>query len=192
MLEVRPVTADRWQELAAFFGSSGAFSHCWCTWWRQTSAEFSRGVESNGEANRALMRATVEAGSEPGLLAYREGRPVGWVSVAPRTEYGRILRSRRIGPPPDAVGDESVWSVVCFWIPRAERGRGIAMSLLTAAVAHARLRGAVALEGYPVDTAGGRHPAANLFTGALAMFRRAGFSEVDRPRGAQLVVRRSL
>ena len=192
MLEVHPVTAERWQDLADFFGPSGAFSHCWCTWWRQTSAEFSRGVESKGQANRALMRATVEAGSEPGLLAYREGRPVGWISVAPRTQYGRVIRSRRIGPPADAATDETVWSVVCFWIPRTERGRGIATGLLSAAVAHARLRGAAALEGYPVDTAGGKQADANLFTGTVAMFRRAGFSEVDRPRGAQLVVRRSL
>ncbi len=31
-----------------------------------------------------------------------------------------------------------------------------------------------------------------LFTGTLSMFTRAGFHEVDRPRGVQLVVRRSL
>jgi GNAT superfamily N-acetyltransferase len=114
------------------------------------------------------------------------------VSVAPRPQYGRVLRSRRIGPPPEAAADESVWSVVCFWIPRGERGRGIATELLDAAVARARERGATQLEAYPVDTSGGRHPAANLFTGTLAMFKRAGFSEVDRPRGAQLVVRRDL
>jgi hypothetical protein len=128
MLKVRPVTSDRWEELAALFGSSGAFSHCWCTWWRQTAADFSHGIEEQGAGNRALMHEIVEAGNEPGLLAYRDGRPVGWVSVAP----------------------------------------------------------------YPVDTSGGRHPAANLFTGTLAMFKRAGFREVDRPRGAQLVVRRDL
>lgn len=191
-LEIRPVTADRWEELAAIFGPSGAFSHCWCTWWRQTGAEFSRGVEAKGAGNRALMRSLVEAGSEPGLLAYRDGQPVGWVSVAPRPQYGRVLRSRRIGPPADEANDESIWSVVCFWIPRAERGKGVANALLKGAVQHARKRGAAALEAYPVDTAGGRRPAANLFTGTLAMFQRAGFDVVERPRGAQLVVRRDL
>jgi GNAT superfamily N-acetyltransferase len=192
MLEIRPVTADRWEELAAFFGPSGAFSHCWCTWWRQKGAEFSSGIEEEGAGNRALMRNLVEAGSEPGLLAYRDGRPVGWVSVAPRPQYGRVLRSRRIGPPPDEASDAGVWSVVCFWIPRGERGREVATELLRGAVEHARGRGATHLEAYPVDAAGGRHPAANLFTGTLAMFERAGFHEVDRPRGAQLVVRRDL
>ena len=191
-LDLHPVTADRWEELAGFFGPSGAFAHCWCTWWRQTGAEFSHGVEEGGAANRSLMHEIVEAGSEPGLLAYRDGKPVGWVSVAPRPQYGRILRSRRIGPAPEEADDERVWSVVCFWITRKERGKGVANHLLKGAVAHARERGARHLEAYPVDTASGRLPAANLFTGTLAMFKRAGFHEVDRPRGAQLVVRRDL
>ena len=95
-LEVRPVSADRWQELSDLFGRAGAFSHCWCTWWRQTSNEFSTGVRDGGAGNRALMHAVVEAGSEPGLLAYRDGKPVGWISVAPRPQFGRVLRSRRI------------------------------------------------------------------------------------------------
>lgn len=189
---VHPVTSDRWEELAAFFGPSGAFGHCWCTWWRQTSAEFSRGAEKQGAGNRSLMHEIVAAGSEPGLLAYRDGQAVGWISVAPRPQFGRILRSRRIGPAPEEADDELVWSVVCFWIPRQERGKGVANDLLKAAVDHARARGAKTLEAYPVDTAGGRHPAANVFTGTLAMFKRAGFHEVDRPRGAQLVVRRAL
>ena len=190
--EIRPVTSDRWQELAAFFGLAGAFSHCWCTWWRQTSAEFGKGIEEHGAGNRALMHSLVEAGSEPGLLAYRDGKPVGWVSVAPRPQYGRVLRSRRIGPSPEEASDERVWSVVCFWIPRGERGKGVATALLNGAVAHARARGARALEAYPVDASSGRRPAANLFTGTLSMFAHAGFHEVDRPRGVQLVVQRSL
>ena len=191
MLEIRPVTADCWEELAAFFGPSGAFSNCWCTWWRQTAAGFSSGIESNGALNRALMREIVEAGSEPGLLAYRDGKPVGWVSVAPRPQYGRILRSRRIGPAPEEAADERVWSIVCFWIPRSERGKGVATELVDGAVARARERGARVLEAYPVD-AGGRQPAANLFTGTTPMFLRAGFQEVERPRGAQVVVRLTL
>ncbi|MBA3689390.1 MAG: GNAT family N-acetyltransferase [Chloroflexi bacterium] len=138
------------------------------------------------------MHEIVEAGAEPGLLAYREGKPVGWVSVAPRPQYGRIIRSGRIGPAPEEAADERIWSVVCFWIPRNERGKGVANELLRGAVDRARQRGATTLEAYPVDTTGGRQPSANLFTGTLSMFKRAGFREVDRPRGAQLVMRLEL
>lgn len=192
MLEIHPVTADRWEDLAALFGPSGAFAHCWCTWWRQTATEFSQGEAEGGAGNRELMHRIVGAGSEPGLLAYRDGQPVGWVSVAPRPQYGRIIRSRRIGPAPEEAADENIWSVVCFWIPRRERGKGVANELLKGAMKQARQRGATTLEAYPVDTAGGRQPSANLFTGTLTMFARAGFREVQRPRGAQLVVRRDL
>ena len=192
MLEIHPVTADRWEELAAFFGPSGAFAHCWCTWWRQTGAEFSQGETDGGAGNRTLMHEIVEAGSEPGLLAYRDGHAVGWMSVAPRSQYGRIIRSRRIGPSPEEAANETIWSVVCFWIPRRERGKGVANALLEASIDHARSRGAAVLEAYPVDTASGRQPSANLFTGTLTMFARAGFREVERPGGAQLVMRRTL
>ena len=191
-LDIHPVTADRWEDLATFFGPSGASNHCWCTWWRQTGGEFSAGEAERGAGNRTLMHSVVEAGSEPGLLAYRDGRAVGWVSVAPRPQYGRVMRSRRIGPEPEEAADERVWSVVCFWIPRSERGKGVATELLQAAVEHAQASGARILEAYPVDAGSGRQPAANLFTGTSAMFLRAGFVEVDRPRGAQMIMRRKL
>ena len=43
-----------------------------------------------------------------------------------------------------------------------------------------------------MDTTSGRQPSANLFTGTLTMFQRAGFREVDRPPGAQMVMRLKL
>jgi len=191
-LTVSPVTPDKWAQLAAFFGPSGAFGHCWCTWWRQTGAEFTAGVAAKGAGNKKFMHAVVEAGSEPGLLAYRDGQPVGWVSVAPRPDYGRVLRSRSLGPAPEEADDPRVWSVVCFWIPRAERGKGVAVRLLTGAIEHARARGARELEAYPVDTGQERHPSSSVFTGTLTMFLRAGFEEVERRRGSLVIVRRSL
>ena len=191
-LSVRPVTADRWQELATLFGPSGAFSNCWCTWWRQTGAEFSAGIAQRGTGNRALMHELVEAGREPGLLGYHDGRPVGWISIAPRTHYGRLLRSRALGPPRSEADDPGVWSIVCFWIPRSERGKGVAIGLLAGAIAHAEARGAQVIEAYPIDTAGGRTPDSNVFTGTLPMFRRAGFTEVERRGAGHVIMRRAV
>ena len=85
MLEIRPVTADRWEDLAALFGPSGAFSHCWCTWWRQTSADFSQGVEDEGAANRALMHDD------------RRGRLRAGAARLPRRQAGG-LDQRRAAP----------------------------------------------------------------------------------------------
>jgi GNAT superfamily N-acetyltransferase len=193
-LEVRPLTADRWDDLVSLFGRSGAFGNCWCTWWRQTGGEFERGIRQRGKGNRALLGKITTEGREPGLIAYRDGQPVGWISVAPRPDYGRVVRSPSIGPgrrSPEAA-DPSVWSVVCFWMPRAERGKGIAMALLRAAVDHARARGADVLEAYPIDTGEERHPQSSVFTGTLAMFRRVGFSEVERRAEGRPIVRLSL
>lgn len=190
-VEVRPLTAERWPDLVELFGPSGAFSNCWCTWWRQTGGEFDRGIRDKGAGNKKLLHEITREQRQPGLVAYRDGRPVGWISVAPRPEYGRVIRSPSIGPGRRSAEatDEGVWSVVCFWMPRKERGKGIAMALLAAAIDHARAGGARVLEAYPVDTGGGRHPQSTVFTGTLAMFTRLGFTEVERRAEGRPIVR---
>ena len=106
-LEWRPATAERWAELETLFGARGACAGCWCMWWRENAAEWKA---RKGEGNRQALRALVEAGAVPGLLAYRAGVPVGWVSVGPREDFPRICASRALA----SVGGEGVWSVVCF------------------------------------------------------------------------------
>jgi hypothetical protein len=63
------------------------------------------------------------------------------------------------------------------------------MTLLRAAIDHARAGGARVLEGYPIDTRGERHPQSNVFTGTLAMFTRVGFTEVERRAEGRPIVR---
>jgi GNAT superfamily N-acetyltransferase len=78
------------------------------------------------------------------------GEPAGWCSVADRPAYTCIPRTKGIAPgDAEAAADTSVWSVVCFYIPRARRRAGLAGALLDAAVAYARTHGA-AIEGYPL------------------------------------------
>lgn len=185
-LEVRPVTPDRWDDLVKLFGlDRGAYSGCWCMWWRQRAKEYER---DRGAANGEAMRSIVEDGREPGLLAYRDDRPVGWVSVAPREEFGRLDRSRVLA----RVDDEEVWSIVCFYIDRRDRRSGVGTTLLGAAVRRASERGARWVEAYPVDLEATtvRKASAELFTGTLAMFEEAGFEEVARRSPTRPVVRR--
>lgn len=187
-LEVRPVTADRWEDLVELFGfDRGAYSGCWCMWWRQTAKEYDR---DHGAPNREAMRTLVAEGREPGLLAYRSGDPVGWVSLAPREEFGRLDRSRALA----RVDEKEVWSIVCFYIHRAHRRSGVASALLEAASRRARERGARWLEAYPVDldAASVTKASAELFTGTLAMFEEAGFDEVARRSPTRPVVRRRI
>jgi len=112
----------------------------------------------------------------PGLVAFRDGRAVGWVSLGPREDFERLAHSTVLGP----VDDCPVWSIVCFVVGRRERGHGIARALLDAAIDYARANGATMLEAYPADTGGDRIPSAYAYKGTLAMFERAGFRVVAR------------
>jgi ribosomal protein S18 acetylase RimI-like enzyme len=183
-LEIHPVTPDRWDDLAALAGERGFTSGCWCMWWRVTSKEFD---ERHGAGLRRDLQRLVDAGRAPGLLAYVDGVPAGWVAVAPRDEYPRLDRSPKLR----RLDDRPVWSITCFTIDRRHRRRGVAAVLLDAAVDFAQERGAEVVEAYPIDTAGAKRSSAELYTGTLAMFERAGFEEVAR-RGGRPIVRRAV
>jgi GNAT superfamily N-acetyltransferase len=185
-VDVRPAAADTWDELADFFGPSGAYGNCWCAWFRRTGSEFDSGCRDRGAGNRDFLQDLTLRGATPGLIAYDDDRPVGWVSVAPRVEFGRVLRSPTLRPRAgvasgDDPADPGVYAIVCFWIPRADRGRGVATALLDAAVEYARSCRATRIEAYPVHVApGARADAAGLFTGTVGMFERAGFVSAGR------------
>lgn len=181
--DIHPVTPDRWGDLLAFFGPNGAYSNCWCTWWVLTSRDWK---EAGDEGRRAVLEEMVAAGEVPGLLAYEDGAPVGWVAVGPRDRYARMMstRSRAFRPLDDAPS----WVINCFYVGKAHRGRGVATALLAAAVEHAFANGAVRIDGHPKDTSIRKLQNAELFVGSLEMFRAAGFTEVER-RGNRPVVR---
>jgi GNAT superfamily N-acetyltransferase len=184
-LQFRPVTPAQWPDLQALFGPSGADGGCWCMWWRITRAEFTRGV---GESNRRAMQAIIEGDEVPGLLAYQEGRPVGWVSVAPRERFPVLDRSRTLR----RVDDQPVWSIVCFFVDRGARRTGLCGRLIEAAAAYARRNGARLLEAYPVDP---DHPTVRgdqAFTGLLPTFLKAGFRVAARRSARRVIVRRAL
>jgi GNAT superfamily N-acetyltransferase len=178
---VEPLTPARWPDLEALIGPNGV-GGCWCMWWRQSAREFET---LGGEPNRRSLKALVDQGRPTGLLAYEDGTPVGWVSVAPRADFGRLNRSPKLFP----VDDEPVWSVVCFYVTPRRRGSGVASALLDAAVAAAAAAGAAVVEAYPIDPGEGRAASAGAYTGLLGMFLAAGFEEVVR-RGGRPIVRR--
>jgi GNAT superfamily N-acetyltransferase len=183
--EVHPVSPERWPDLETLFGPSGAYSSCWCMWFRVTSAEFKR---QSGKGTRRGLRSLVSRGRVPGLLAYLDGRPAGWVSLAPREEFGRIERS----PILRRIDDAPVWSIVCFFIGKEHRGAGLARTLLKGAERYARDQGARALEAYPWDPAAGTISAADAYIGLLPLFEEAGFREVARRSRGRPVVRKKL
>lgn len=191
-LEIVPLTNDRWPDLEALFGKSGADGGCWCLYYRRPSSGWG---DWNAAANRAALRDIADREPAPGLLAYADGEAVGWTGLGPREEFIRLERSRHLG----RVDDVPVWSLVCFFIRRDARARGVARQLLAAAVDYARAHGAPALEAYPVDPDPevGAINAKSAYPGSIAMFEAAGFERVrltesKRDGARRWIVRRSL
>ena len=185
-IETHPLTPGRWPNFEALMGPKGGAEGCWCMLWRQSAAAYRAG---QGEGNRRAMAARVRDGERPpGLIAYLDGAPVGWISVAPRAEFPRMANSRIVSP----VDGLPVWSVTCFFIKPGNRGKGIATALLTAASDFAANHGAEAIEGYPIDPIGKRYANAFAWTGLMRVFEKAGFAEVARRSEKRPVMRRSL
>jgi|SRR5215211_2525331 GNAT superfamily N-acetyltransferase len=135
-LDVQPVTAERFEDLAALF-HTGLARVCWDMEPRQTTAEDAacrqrwraEGI-SRKDGRRQAFQALLAEGHLPGLLAYHEGHPVGWVSIGPRSDYPRIEQSRALPP----LDDLAVWAIPCLYVHPAQRGQGVAVALLRAAV----------------------------------------------------------
>jgi len=140
---------------------------------------------SRSQANRADLKALVDSGTPPGLIAYQGKVPVGWVTLGPREEFRKLEKSPVMKP----VDDKPVWSIICFVVPSEYRRQGVAHALLRGAIAYARKRGAKLLEAYPVDKAG-RQNDDSMWFGAKYMYDRAGFKEVARRKPTRPVVRR--
>lgn len=179
-LDIRPLTPETWDALADLFSQGGDARWCWCAWFHRRGSDWS---DSTPDTNRALLRGLVEqggAGRPPGLVALREGRAVGWVSLGPRESYQRLEHSRLLA----RVDEQPTWAIVCFVVGRDWRRRGVATALLHAAVAFAREQGARLLEAYPVDDSTGRVPSASAYPGTVSMYERAGFESVALRRAA--------
>lgn len=144
------------------------------------------------EPNRKSLRALARSGEPVGLLAFDGDDPVGWVAVAPRAVYRRLERSQVAKPVDPAEDLSGVWSVTCFFIHRTARRSGVAALLLDEAVRFAFDRGAVVVEGYPVDTGGERRESAGLYHGTLSTFLGAGFEVVERRGVRRALVRRGM
>ena len=184
-LEIRPVTPDRWKDFEKLFGKRGACAGCWCMYWRQTRAEFDK---QKGDGNRRAMKKIIDSGAIPGLLGYLDGEPMAWCSIAPRETYSSLARSRILQP----VDDKPVWSVVCFFVAKEHRRKGLTVQMLDGAAACAREHGATIVEGYPVAPKKANAPDVFVFTGLTAAFEKAGFSEVARRSETRPIMRREL
>jgi len=182
MITIHTLTPESWSDFENLFGPRGACGGCWCMYWRLPRSQYE---EQHGELNRRNIKALVDSGNIPGILAYSGDEPVGWCSIAPREEFPTLSRSRILKP----VDDQPVWSVVCFFIARNQRHKGMTVQLLKAAIEYARSNGARIIEGYPVEPKDGKSPDVFVYTGLFSAFKQAGFTEVLRRSATRPIMR---
>jgi GNAT superfamily N-acetyltransferase len=187
VVEVVPVSPDRWSDVVDLFtrkgprGGTPMTDGCWCQFW------LLRGKDADaawGAKGRRRLSGEVKRGTQPGLLAYMDGVPVGWCRVGPREMFDRLENSATLR----RVDDEPVWSVVCFYVHPSAKRQGVARALLAGAETHAATHGARLVEAYPV---GPKQINLDAYTGYAPMYEAAGY-EVVRRAGRRTVVRKQV
>jgi GNAT superfamily N-acetyltransferase len=133
-------------------------------------------MKQRGEENKKAFKNIVDSGNIPGIIAYLKDQPIGWCAISPREAYPSLERSRLL----KRVDGRPVWSVVCFFVAKRFRHKGLTARLLEAAADYVRSNNGAILEGYPVESKSGKMPDPFAYTGIYSAFRKAGFCEVLR------------
>ena len=168
---VRPALG-RYEDFATVVGTQRPDAGgCWCMAYRDS-----------GVANRdrpAYMQRECVTAPGPGVLVYVDEVVAGWCSIAPRASYRRLLNSRTI----PVLDDRDAWVAVCFVVRAGFRRHGLMHRLLAGAVEHADAHGAEVVEGYPVETGGGRVDVISGYVGTVELFESAGFTRAAPTTG---------
>lgn len=188
MLTIRTASEVPWGDVERVFTTPGDPRTCWCQYFKVAGRDWE--ASDVAAFATALHDQSRRNSPTPGLLAYVEGEPAGWVAVEPRDNYPRLRRSRVVQRgSAEEWGDASVWSIVCFVVRRDFRRQGVAGELVSAAIEHARVAGARIVEAYPIDVAQIKSTSpGSLYHGTVGMFRAAGFDEVAVPSPARRVM----
>lgn len=184
--DIRPLTGDLWPEFEDLFGKQGACYGCWCTHFRQPAAVRR---ENDRQRNKDFMRARVEAGPPPGLLAFEGARATGWMQIGPRADVPEWNRSGRASAPMEVADAEDAggWAVSCFYIRSSARRLGLTHRLVRAGIDFARSNGARYLDACPMQQAKDSR-SIGLFVGSVRVFEQAGFVRlVERKPGRPLM-----
>lgn len=179
-------TTARWDDVQHALTGGGDGASCQCIWPVLSNKDWN---ETTTPQRTEMLRAEIDEGPPPGIVAYVDGKAAGWIRIGPRTKQARVPRTRIIAAAStEPFDDDSVWAVTCFVVRREHRGSGLNLELLRAAVDYARESGARLIEGYPVDTGGTKQRTNDLFHGIVSTFLAAGFTETTELKPGRSLV----
>ena len=162
-ITVQPVNESLFDDVQTIFGAKGQAARCQCQgyrmgWYAQHS--------DNVPGRRELLRDQVIEGH--GLVAHLDGEPVGWCSVAPRSDYTYLRQTTWKGRNEDK-DDAGIWAVTCFVTRAGFRHQGVSRALAAGTIDLARDHGARAVEAYPMKPPRARRsPGARCTSGRSA------------------------
>ncbi|MFC4137468.1 MULTISPECIES: GNAT family N-acetyltransferase [unclassified Microbacterium] len=181
-------TVERWDDVQHSLTGGGDGASCQCIWPMLRNKDWDA---TNLDQRRDMLHDEIADGPPPGIVAYVDGEPAGWIRIGPRTRQVRLAHTKAIvAATSEPFDDDSVWAVSCFVVRREHRNKGVNAALLDAAVTYAKESGARLVEAYPVDTGGAKGRSNDLFHGVLTTFLDAGFHQVGELKpGRPLVTR---
>jgi GNAT superfamily N-acetyltransferase/uncharacterized protein YndB with AHSA1/START domain len=187
-ITVEDVTPERVRDYQSFFDHDAfrdypAWQSCYCMETHRTQNDKEWAARTAAD-NRRDMSKGIRQGDVTALLAYVDGKPVGWCNYGETTRLNGVMH--RFGL--NVAEQQGVGSLACFVIAAPYRKHGVATKLLEAALGRLRDRGVKVAEAYPVKE---MKSAQSNYRGPLSMYLAAGF-EPYRETGRHLIVRKTL
>ena len=187
-ISVHDVTPDRVADYQSFFDHDAfrdypGWQSCYCMETHRTQTDEEWAVRTAADNRRDMSKAIGDR-QVTALLAYVDGRPVGWCNYGETTRLNGVMH--RFGL--NAAEQQGVGSVACFVIAAPYRGHGVATQLLDSALDRLRARGVKVAEAYPVKEL--KSPQSN-YRGPLSMYLAAGF-QPHRETERHIIVRKTL
>ena len=177
-VEVRELNPALLADYLAFFDKAFSdfpyWAGCYCGFYDTPGTDWDPSVKA-GPEHRAARSESIRTGKAQGLLAYVDGKPVGWCNAQPRSSFIN-MRSYKVAvtDPEDPVG-----SVMCFLVSPEHRSKGVCTALLNAACGMFKRHGLKVAEGYPTTNPSKRSweiPwAEENYKGPLSVYLRNGF-----------------
>ena len=169
------------------------WSGCYCAFYETAGDSWDVGPDSVDSAvvHRREKADRIRTGKSTGLLAYADGKVVGWCNAQPRSSFSNMRRYSVVVDDPS----ESVGSIMCFLVAHDYRGKGVGASLLNTACDVFRSEGLRVAEGYPTTAA--RKPNSETpwaeanYKGPLSLYLKNGFA-IHKQLERFAIVRRKL
>jgi ribosomal protein S18 acetylase RimI-like enzyme len=184
--DIQRLTPEKVEDFFEFFEHI-AFAHhpewgcdCFCCFFHAKSRK--AWEDATRESNIKAAREMILAGGMRGLLAYADGKPVGWCHF----DLLKNLPGAKVFFSELASDDEKSAAIVCFTIAQGYRSQGVATKLLQKAMEELKELGVTRVEAYPVIKDESQE---HNYLGPIAMYEAQGFHVVRQTESHALVER---